>query len=77
MGHTRWTDAWDQSPLATVLFVATLVVFVVNAAAIATGHVVRPGARWKLDKKRRLWLLGAFLTLLAANWLYRIFSGLR
>ena len=77
MCHGHWHDAWHQSPLAAVLFVTIAAIFAWNVVALAAGLVVKPGVRWRLDKRQRLWLAGVFSAILAANWLYRIIAGLR
>lgn len=76
MGHGRWLEAWHQSPMATGLFAGVTAVFVWNAAALAAGLIVRPGAGRMWGGRNRRWLAGIFCAMLAANWIYRIACGL-
>lgn len=77
MGHGHFHDAMIQSPFAAALFVVVAVVFLWNATPLLAGFTIKSGDALNLSKQSRYWLAGALIVALTANWLYRIFSGLR
>jgi len=77
MGHARWHDAWQLSPMAAVLYVIVAGIFLWNGAALAGGLVIKPSGNWMPAGRRRWWIAALLCAIIVANWAYRISTGQR
>lgn len=76
-GHGAFAESWLQSPLSTVLFCATLLVFAACVFALAAGVRIRAGDALAWSRARTKWTTaGLVVTAVVANWIYRLLAGL-
>ena len=72
-GH--WNVALANSPLSLAVYLTVWVVFLFNSGALLSGVVITRGPALRLGAGYRRKAVTAVLTLLAANWIYRIGMG--
>ena len=72
-GH--WDAALTNSPLSIAVYLTVWMVFLFNSGALLTGVVLTRGPALRLAAGYRRKAVTAVLTLLAANWIYRISMG--
>jgi hypothetical protein len=77
MANGQWAAVLHDCPLTILLYGFTVIIFAWNAAALLTGVKLERGAWLRLDGNRWLVLLGSFLMLALANWIYRLAIGLK
>jgi len=77
ISHGDWAFALYNSPIACLVYVAVLVVFVWNAAGLLFGVKLSRNRFLRLKAGRARWGIAIFSVLLALNWVYRLGMGLK
>ena len=77
MSHGDWAFAMYNSPIACLVYVGLLVVFVWNAAGLLFGVKLSRNRFLRLKAGRARWGIAIFSVLLALNWVYRLGMGLK
>lgn len=72
----QWGLAFANCPLAYLVFLAVVVIFVWNFTALIFGVVISTGPRFQLPPKNRSKTVIAVLLLFLLNWAYRLAAGL-
>jgi len=72
-GH--WDAAFTNSPLSFAVYLTVWMVFLFNGGALLSGVVLSRGPALRLGAGYRRKAVTAILTLLTANWIYRISMG--
>jgi hypothetical protein len=78
--HGNWMNAMLDCPLACLLFILTVLIFFYNFIAVLLGVCgwrIQRGSWLQLTTNKMIFICILFIFLLAANWLYRVISGIR
>ena len=73
----EWMFALYNFPLAALLYVLFILVFVWNAAGLFTGVVLTRGSALRFNRRQVRWLMGSVIVLFLVNWVYRLSMGLK
>ena len=72
-----WTYALWNAPLAGLVYVIFVGVFVLNATALFGGIRIKRGNTWRLSSRQTRCLVAFIAVLFLINWLYRLSLGLK
>ena len=75
MSHGAWSDALLGYPLAGLLYVLIVFVFIWNAAGLLGGIVISRGAMFRLGPRQAVWIIALIFVLFLINWIYRLSMG--
>lgn len=77
MSHGDWAFALYNSPIACLIYVGVLVVFVWNVVGLLFGVKLSRNRFLRLKAGKARWGIAIFSVLLALNWVYRLSIGLK
>ena len=77
MSHGDWAFALYNSPIACLVYVGVVVVFVWNAVGLLFGVKLSRNRFLRLNAVKARWGIAIFSVLLALNWVYRLSIGLK
>lgn len=75
MSHGAWPDALLGCPLAVLLYVLIVCVFIWNAAGLLGGIIIARGTMLRFDPRQAGWIIGLIFVLFLINWAYRLSMG--
>jgi hypothetical protein len=75
MSHGAWSDALLGYPLAGLLYVLIVFVFIWNAAGLLGGIVISRGTMFRLGSRQAVWIIALIFVLFLINWVYRLSMG--
>jgi hypothetical protein len=72
-----WAFAFQNSPLACLVYVMAALVFAWNATGLLLGLRLERGKFLRLRPGRGRWTIGSLTLLVLLNWAYRLILGLK
>jgi len=72
----QWPYALTNCPLASILYVFVVCVFIWNAAGLWGGIIIKPGTILALRRGQGRRIIGLISVLFLINWIYRLSMGL-
>jgi hypothetical protein len=71
----QWSSALANCPLAGLLYVIVVFVFIWNAAGLWGGMIIKPGRILALNRRQGHRIIGLIFVLFLINWVYRLSMG--
>jgi thiosulfate reductase cytochrome b subunit len=75
ISHGAWSDALANCPLAGLLYVLVVFVFVWNASGLWCGLIIKPGTILAINRGQGRYIIGLISVLFLINWVYRLSMG--
>ena len=75
LSHGSWSDALLSYPLAGLLYMLIVCVFIWNTAGLLGGIIIGRGTMLRLDLRQTGWIIGLIFILFLINWGYRLSMG--
>jgi hypothetical protein len=75
IAHGAWSDALSNCPLAGLLYVLVVCVFIWNAVGLWGGIIIKPGTILALSRGPGRRIIGLISVLFLINWIYRLSMG--
>jgi len=72
----QWSHALTNCPLAAILYVFVVCVFIWNAVGLWGGIIIKPGTILALSRGQGRRIIGLISLLFLINWIYRLSMGL-
>jgi hypothetical protein len=76
ISNGQWSNALANCPLAGLLYVLVVCVFIWNAAGLWCGVIFKPGQMLALSRRQGRYIIGLISVLFLINWVYRLSMGL-
>jgi len=76
MADSNWEFAFNNCPLACLLYITVIIVFSWNTSALILGIIIKRGKLLQIESDKRRWVVFFFSALIILNWIYRLSSGL-
>jgi hypothetical protein len=75
ISNGAWSDALLGYPLAGLLYVLIVFVFIWNTAGLLGGIIIARGTMLRFEPRQTGWIIGLFFMLFLINWAYRLSMG--
>ena len=77
MAEGEWTLALNNSPIACLMYIAVLLIFVWNVTGLLVGLKIARGQFMRLSPEMARFIIIILIILLILNWVYRLSLGLK